>query len=137
MANLTIAAADVAAIEVFEQITLPCAEAIDAGEMVRLDTTSGKFTLANASSAAEGRVIGMAINSGAAGETITVVKRGLMDVGDAVASQTIDEQLLLSDTDGKIDDGAGTPTGSYAVGRVWPLFGDPTADLVLFVDISV
>jgi hypothetical protein len=137
MADLTIAAADVAAIEVFEQITLPCAEAIDAGEMVRLDTSTGKLTLANASSAAEGRVIGMAINSGAAGETITVVKRGLVDVGDALASETIDEELYLSNTDGKIDDGAGTPTADYHAGRVWPLFGDPTADLVLFVDVSL
>lgn len=137
MANLTIAAADVAPVRVYEQITGPCAEAIDAGEMVRLDTTSGQFTLANATSAAEGRIIGMAMNSGAAGETITVVKRGLVDVGDALASETLDEQLLLSNTDGKIDDGAGVPTGSYAVGRVWPAFGATTADLILFIDIAV
>jgi hypothetical protein len=137
MANLTVTANEVAPIEVFEQITGPCSEAIDAGEVVRLDTTTGEFALANATSAANGRIIGVAVNSGVAGETITVVKRGLVDLGDALTAETLDEQLLLSDTSGKIDDGAGTPTGSYAVGRVWPLFGDPTADKVLFVDISL
>lgn len=136
MANLTIAAADVAPVKVFEQYTGPAAEAIDAGEMVRLDTSGGAFTLANASSAAEGRVFGMAMNSAnQANITITVVKKGLVDVGDALASEAYDEELNMSDTDGKIDDGVGTPTADYAVGRVVPGWGYTTADKLLLVDL--
>jgi len=137
MADLTIVASEVSPVLPLEKLTGPCGEAIDAGEMVRLDTTTGYFTLANASTAAEGRVVGMAINSGVAGETITVLKRGLVDVGDALDAETLDEELLLSNTDGKIDDGAGTPTGSYPVGRVWPAHGAVSVDKVLFVDISL
>lgn len=138
MANLTIAAADVAPVLVFEQVTLPAGETIDAGEMVRLDTSSGYATLGNASTAAEGRVIGMAINNAVVGQAVTVVKKGLVDVGDALASEAIDELLALSDTDGKIDDGAGTPTVAVNVGRVWPAHGaSAAADLILFVDIAL
>jgi hypothetical protein len=137
MADLTITAGDVALVKAFETLTGPTAEAIDAGEIVRIDTSTGKFTLANASSAAEGRIVGVAVNSGAAGETITVLKRGFLDVGDTLASETIDEMLFASNTDGKIDDGAGAPTVDYNVGRVWPAWGATTADLLLFVDVTL
>lgn len=139
MANLTITAADVAAIEVFEQVTLPAAEAIDAGEVVRMDTSTGRATLSNATDAAEGRAIGVALRSVTAGLPVTIVKRGILDVGDALASEDYDEALLLSDTDGKIDDGDGSPTTSVQVGRVYPIFaaGSLTADKALFVDISL
>ena len=137
MADLTVVAAEVSPMLVFEQVTLPANEAIDAGEIVRLVTASGKLALAQADSAANGRLIGVAINSGVAGQAVTVVRRGLVDMGTALASETIDELLLLSDTAGKIDNGAGSPTASYPIGRVWPSFGATTADKVLFVDVNL
>ena len=137
MTDLTIVAAEVAPIQVFEQVTLPAGEAIDAGEVVRLDVSTGYAALANASSAAEGRMIGVAMNSAVVGQALSVMKKGLLDVGDALASETIDELLAISNTDGKIDDGAGTPTADYNVGRVWPSFGAVTADLILFVDVGL
>lgn len=135
MANLTIDPADVAVVESFEQYTGPAAEAVDAGELVRFDTTSGMFTLANASSAAEGRVWGMAANSAGASEALTVIKRGIMDLGDALDAEDFDEQLNLSDTDGKLDDGDGSPTANYPVGRVVPGWSNTAADRLLHVDI--
>jgi hypothetical protein len=136
MADLTIAAADVAPVRVVQQFTGPAAEPIAAGQMVRLDTASGKFALANATSAAEGRIIGMAIQTASlAGETITVVSKGLVDVGDALTAQDYDEALELSNTDGTIDDGAGTPTAVYIVGRVFPAWGATTADKILLLDL--
>ena len=137
MADLTITAADVAPILVLEQVTLPAGEAIDAGEVVRLDTSTGYATLANASTAAEGRMIGVAMNSAVVGQAVSIMKKGLLDVGDALASETIDELLAISNTDGKIDDSAGTPTADYNVGRVWPSHGATTADLILFVDVAL
>ena len=136
MADLTIVAAEVSPILVWEQLTLPAAEAIDAGEVVRLDASSGKATLANASTAAEGRMLGIAMNSAVAGEALTIMKRGLMDLGDALTAETIDELLAISNTDGKIDDGAGTPTADYNIGRVYPSFGATTADKILLVDVG-
>lgn len=135
MADIAITASDVAPIKVEEQHTGPAAEAIDAGEVVRLDTTSGKFTLANATSAAEGRAFGMAVNSAVAGETLTVVKKGMVDLGDALTSEDYDEELNLSNTDGALDDGAGTPTGTYAIGRVVPAWGATAADKVFLVEL--
>lgn len=136
MANLTIAAADVAPVKVFEQFTGPAGEVIDAGEMVRLDTSTGKFVLGNASDAAEGRLIGMAMTDATIiNSTITVVKKGLVDVGDALDSEDYDEALLASDTDGKIDDGDGSPTTSVTVGRVFPAWGATTADKLLLLDL--
>lgn len=135
MANIAITASDVAPIKVIEQHTGPAAEAIDAGEIVRLDTSSGQFTLANASSAAEGRAFGMAVSSAVAGETLTVVKKGMVDLGDALTAETYDETLRLSNTDGALDDGAGTPTGTYNIGRVMPAWGATTADKVFLVEL--
>ena len=135
MADLSITATDVSIIQAEEKYTLPAAEAIDAGEVVRLDTTSGKATLGNASSAAEGRVLGIAANSAVAGQAVTIVKRGILDLGDALTSLTIDSLIQLSNTDGKMDFG-GAPTAVYNVGRVIPLFGAETADKVLLVDIA-
>lgn len=136
MANLTIAAADVAPVRVIEQHTGPAGEAIDAGEMVRLDTSTGMFTLSNATTAAEGRAFGMAIDSASlANITITVVKKGLVDVGDALDAESYDEEISLSDTDGKLDDGAGTPTTAVPIGRVMPSWGATTADKILLIEL--
>ena len=137
MADISITASDVAPVLVFEQVTLPAEEAIDAGEAVRLNTSSGKATLAKATSAAEGRLLGVAINDAVAGLAVTVVRRGLVDLGDALTSETYDELILLSDTDGKFDDGDASPTVSVPVGRVWPAFGATTADKILFVDVNL
>ena len=137
MADLTVVAAEVAPILVFEQVTLPAGEAIDAGDIVRMDVSTGYATLANASSAAEGRILGMAINSAVVGQAVTIVKRGIVDVGDALISETMDDLIDLSNTDGQMDDGAGTPTTVVNVGRVWPAFGDVSAEFVLFVDVGL
>lgn len=136
MANLTISPTAVKPVKVTEQLTGPTDEAIDAGEMVRLNTSTGKFTQANASSAGEGRAIGMAVTTATyAGQAITVVKKGLVDVGDALDSEDYDETLNLSNTDGKIDDGDGTPTADYPIGRVVPAWGATTADKLLMLEL--
>jgi hypothetical protein len=136
MADLTIAAADVAPVKTVEQLTGPAGEAIDAGEVVRFDVSTGYFTLANAATAPEARAVGIAVNSGIVNQTITVMVKGLLDVGDALASETYDEILELSDTDGKIDDTAGG-TVAKAVGRVVGAFGATTADKILYVDFPM
>lgn len=104
-------------VESFVQVTLPAAEAITAGQAVRLDTSNGKFTKANATTAAEARFFGIALKSAAAGEPLTVLRSGIID-GFTLTSQAYDAAVYLNDTDGVIGDAAGTV--STVIGRVIP-----------------
>ncbi len=106
-------------VESIVQATLPAAEAITAGAPVRLDTTTGKFTNANGTTAPEARVYGIATRTVAAGETVTAIQRGVVD-GFNFSSQAYDATIYASDTDGRLGDAAGTV--SKIIGRVIPVF---------------
>lgn len=137
MADLSITASEVSPVEVFEQVTLPTDEALNAGQVGRLDPTSGKATKANGTLAAEARALGVSITHvTVAGEKpATLVKRGILDLGDALDALDFDDQVFLSDTDGTLADTAGTVTA--AIGRVVPGWGAETADKLLFVDVAL
>lgn len=134
MANLTITAAEVSPVQVFEQITAPTDEAISAGQMARYATATGKLTKGNGSTAAEARILGVAITTvtAAGANACTVVKRGIVDLGDALDAVAYDAPIYASDTDGTLADTAGTV--STVIGRVIPGWGATTADKLLFVD---
>lgn len=104
------------------QMTLPAAEDIVPGAPVRLDTTSGKFTNANGTSAAEARVWGIAVGTHTilAGMPVTAVRSGVLDGFNF--SQAYDAPIYASDTDGRLGDAAGTV--SLVVGRVIPATGE-------------
>lgn len=109
-------------------------EAITAGEAVRIDTTTGKFTGANGSSAGEARVYGIATQAAAAGMPVTAIRKGVL-AGFALTG-AYDSALYLSDTDGALGTTAGTT--SVVVGRV--IAGNAqvlgsAADKLLFVDL--
>jgi len=134
MSDLTVTATDVAPVEVFEQWTGPAAETFDAGEMVRIDTSAGTVTPANATGGAEARTFGMVMNTADfIGDTVTVVKRGVVDVGDALDGLDWDAAVYLSNTDGGLGTAAGTTT--LIVGRVVPSWGATTADKLLHLDV--
>ncbi|MFZ6028032.1 MAG: hypothetical protein ACOYYS_09980 [Chloroflexota bacterium] len=94
-------------VETLEQMTLPAAEAITAGMSVRIDTSTGKFTKANATTTAEKRAYGMATKTVAAGQAVTAVRKGVVD-GYDISSLAYDAEVFLSDTDGMPADAAGT-----------------------------
>lgn len=120
MANLALTTANrVRVVESLEQMTLPTAEAVTAGQAVRIDTTTGKFTLANGSAAGEARIYGVATETKAAGLAVTAIRRGVLD--GYVLTQAYDAAIYLSDTDGTLADSAGTV--STVVGRVIPATG--------------
>ena len=133
MADLTLTVADVSPVEIFEQWTGPAAEAITKGEMVRLDTSSGKVTPANASDTAEYRTRGMALEAVAAGQSVTVVKRGVMDIGDVLTALAYDQVLYLSANDGLIATAVTVET--KIIGRIVPSWGATTADKLLHIDL--
>ena len=137
MATVALTTADrVYIVQSLQQLTGVAVEAIEAGAAVRIDTTTGKWTNANGSSAGEARVIGIATRSVAAGEALTVLKKGILD-GFALASQAYDLPIYMSDTDATLDDGTGS-TVDVAVGRVIPAFATTlgtAADKLLLVDL--
>ena len=104
-------------VESIEQMTLTAAEAITAGMAVRLDTSTGKFTKANGSTAPEARIYGIATKTVAAGMPVTAIRQGVMDGWD-LSGLNYDAVVYLSDTDGRLGDSAGTV--STVVGRVIP-----------------
>lgn len=135
MADLTITAADVAPVFVIEQFTGPAAEAIAAGQYVRFNTTNGKVELGKATTAAEARDGGIAITTAtAAGDPVTAVRSGCVDLGDALAALNYDADVYLSDTDGTLADSAGTI--AKVIGQVVPAWGQTTADKLLRVDMA-
>jgi hypothetical protein len=85
------------------QLTLPAAEAVTAGQAVRIDVSTGKFTKSNSTSAAEARVYGFASKTVAAGEPLTAIRNGVMD-GFDLSGLDYDDPLYLSNTDGAISD---------------------------------
>lgn len=114
-----------------QQFTGPAAEAITKGQRCRFDTTTGKITPGNASSAAEATRGGIALHSATAGETLTVLNQGLVDVGDALVALAWGALVYLSNTDGAFADAAGTV--SVIAGQVVPSWGNTTADKLLWL----
>lgn len=104
-------------VESISQMTLPTAEDITAGMAVRLDTTSGKWTKANGTSAAEARIWGVATRTAKSGMPLTAIRKGVMD-GFDLAALDYDAAVYLSDTDGRLSTVAGTT--SVVIGRVIP-----------------
>jgi len=133
--NLSITATDVAPVLVIEQTTAPAHEAIDAGEMVYLVAATGKLGLADQDESAPlNHPVGVAITTAnAANITVTVVRKGILDLGDALASLNFDDIVYLSGTAGAMADG--DPGNTIVVGRVVPGWGYTTADKLLRVDL--
>jgi hypothetical protein len=105
-------------VESIQQMTLPFAEACDIGDAVRIDTTTGKWTKANGTSAGEARVWGILASKDGAGAAGTAIRRGVLD-GFNLTDQAYDKAIQLSDTDGKLEDGTAA-TVDVPIGRVIP-----------------
>ena len=134
MANLSAAtAAEISAVLIIEEFTAPAEEALSAGDVVRLNTTTGYITHAKDTGAAEARVAGILLNTVAANRTGTVLRTGIVDMGDILGDLDYDADVYLSATDGLLADaGVGT---SKIVGTVFPGFGNTTPDKLLRVDL--
>ena len=133
MTDLTITATDVAIVRAGEQFTGPAAEAITAGQYVRFNVSSGKVELGKGTTAAEARKGGIAVASVGAGESVTFLRKGVLNLGSAMSALTYDDDVFLSDTDGTLADVAGTV--SLIVGTVVPGWQNTTADKLLRVDL--
>jgi len=135
MADLSITATDVAPVEVIEQITGPVGAVINAGQAVYPVAATGVFGLADQDESAPlNHPVGVAITTAnAANITITAVRKGTIDLGDALSALDYDQVVYLSGTPGMM---SATDAGnSIVVGRVVPAWGATTADKLLRVDL--
>lgn len=135
MAAITVVAAEVAPVEIFEQFTLPVTEAVTAGQYVRVDVSDGALELGNATTATEvGYRKGIALHAAGVGDTLTVLKRGVIALGStALSSYAYEDPIYLSDTDGTLQTTAGTV--STVVGRIYPGNANTTPDFLLWVEL--
>lgn len=135
MANLTVVVADVAPVKsnYADESSGIAVEAIIKGQYVRLDATTGKYALGNATNATEvGKRGGIALSSASAGGALTVLHRGIIDLGSTTfSSLNYGAVVYLSDTDGTLADAAGTV--STVVGYVEPGLAESTFSKLLYV----
>lgn len=113
-------------VEWIDKFDAPSNEVFDF-EAVRY-ATDGTVTPANATTTTENKFAGVATNkSTRIGQAVTVVRDGLLDVGDALDAMAFGDPIYLSDTDGVFATTAGTT--SVVAGTVVPAHGNgPTAD---------
>jgi hypothetical protein len=121
-------------VKVIEQFTGTADETIAVGKAVRFDTSTGGLTKSNATSAGEARCIGLAVKAASfVSEAITVVRKGILDVGNALGDLTYDDDVYLSNTDGTLADTAGST--SLKIGTVVPGLASTTPDKLLRIDL--
>ena len=139
MANeLALATADrVEVVQSYVQVTMVALEAIEAGAPVRIDATTGKAANGNGSDMTEGKIFGIALKSVAAGEGVTVLRRGILD-GFTFGSIAYGATIYVSDTDARLSHVAGTKavTVGYVVPGNSQLLGS-APDKLLMVDPSL
>lgn len=132
MADLTVTAAQAAVVfpDNAEIYDFEAAETITAGQAVYINS-SGKVATASAAIAGTAAFRGVALNGGAAGQAISVLKKGHI-YGFDLSGLAYDAAVYLSDTGGALADAAGTV--SKQVGIVVPLNDTGTLTKVLYVN---
>lgn len=133
MAVVTVTAARVRPVAIIHEETKPAAVTITRGQIVTQDA-NGKWVLALATTIANaGTIRGIALKDVIAGQSLTVLRMGLIDIGDGMTALAFNATLFLSDTSGAIDTAAGT--GSYILGYVDSAWAATAADKLMFVNL--
>lgn len=134
MANLTIDASKVRLVEAIEAYPMPAEVAVTAGQMGKLNTSTGKVNLALATTAPNAATIGMALTStDRQPQAPTFVRRGIVDLGAALDALAYGATVFLSDTAGTLSDTAGT--SSKIIGTVIPGYAETTPSKLLRIDV--
>lgn len=136
MALLTIEYFEV--VQIDDQITVKSGEDVSSrrSKYMRVDSTTGKAVLGNATAAAEvGTLRGVALSTQQhVGDSVTLLRRGLLDWGNALDGMDYGEAIKLSDTDGTFADAAGTV--DTTVGYVYPVFEhDGTVKKLAYINL--
>lgn len=138
MANISITAADVSPVQVYDDIPpLPIAsgETIVKGNYARVDASSGKATGGNGTTAAELGYGGIVYSDDGA-NVVKITRDALLDVGEGLVALDFGTKIYVSDTDKTLANAADA-TVDLIVGYVVPGFGATTADKLLRVQVEV
>lgn len=138
MATLTLEYVQVVANYEPSSLTVKSGETIAdrRGKYLRVDATTGKAMLGNATSADEiGGLRGIALSDQKyVGDSVTLFRFGLLDFGDALDDMDYGESIHLSDTDGTLADTAGSTAA--IVGKVFPVFEhDGTVKKLAYINV--
>lgn len=134
MADLSFTSNDVrdaSPVNMAVKINLLAAVAISAGQAV-YQNSSGKAALADASAAGTATCIGIALETASINQPVPILVVGYV-TGFDLSSVAYDVLIKVSDTAGDLDNGAGSPTVSAPVGRVYSI-GDSDATKVIFLN---
>lgn len=137
MADLTVTADNVtdASPHISIKLAVFAAVAINKGQAVYINS-SGKAALADASASGTGQVTGIAMRAAQANQAVEVLIFGMVD-GYDLSSVAYDTIVSLSDTAGAIDNGAGSPTVTAPMGKVFPITDSASSPgKVLFIDCT-
>jgi hypothetical protein len=126
MAKLTLDYFEV--MEIWETVQTVSGEAITdrRGRYCRVDATTGKAMLGNGSSAGEVGVLrGLAMtNQKYSGDPVTLLRYGLVDVGDELDSLDYGASVYIDDDDGALGGASADSTTTSVAGFVYPVAQD-------------
>ena len=133
MGDIALVAGEIAMVypRLCETYNVEAGEAITKGQVVCWDT-DGQVIVADGNQAARDEPVGIALRAGAAGETISILVRGIME-GFTVSAQNTGVILTLSDNIGAME----TAGAGEHCGRIWALSGGTTAEYVVFIDFDI
>lgn len=134
MAELAITKCDPVLVEL--QFTGPAGEAIAEGDRCKFVAGTGLIELGNGTNAAEIAPGGIALHAAAVGETLTIVNKGIVDVGPLAAFDALNfnSPIYVGDTDGQFGTDAGDSTVDTIVGRVIPGWDGTTVQRLLYLN---
>ena len=125
MADLSVVAADVVSVSGATTIRGTAGVTITAGQLVYLNSTTGKYALANGDNAATDTVVGIAAHGASLNQPLQIITGGVVDLG---VTLTVGEIYVLSAAAA----GAIAPKGDLSSGEFVSVVGvAQTADNLL------
>jgi len=113
MSDIVITPADVGLVSAVSGVFVQFGEAVSAGETVYLDSTSGKYYLADADDSAKDSVAGVVISAGGAADGYGYIANGTGVVLTIGGTTTAGQVYVLSNTAGGIMPESDLTTGQY------------------------
>lgn len=110
MADLTVTASSVKSDSAADVGSGIAGVAITAGQVLRYNSTTGKYVLADADTATEAVSVGIALNSAAADQPVSFQRAGVIAIGATVAVGTV---YVVSATAGGIAPVSDLVSGDY------------------------
>lgn len=137
MAIISIGTSDVSMVSMVEGFHSIAGSTVTAGQFVRYDV-NGKFIPGSVNDAATAEFGGVAIGNGDTGADFTMMRRGVLNVGNALSAVAFGSKIFLGSVAGEWrTDAFGTAgTVDIEIGTVIAVWGNGgTADKLLAVDV--